>query len=113
MSESSVTSTGRDQGFLRREQSHIARAACALLIGALIAAAATIAGGVAFSASTLGGFLLMLPAFVALLLACLAFIPGRGQADNEKARRLGSSTALASAGLLLFGCSWVVLVHNL
>jgi hypothetical protein len=113
VSDAAVGLEARDQTYLARHQAVWARAALVALLIGFAATVATIAAGTAFSASVAGGFLLMLPAFGALLLGGLACLPPGKRAIDEPARRLGSTVALAGFGLLLFGCSWAVVVHNL
>jgi hypothetical protein len=113
VSDAALAVERRAPGLVARHQATIARAALVLLLGGFAAAVATIVAGTAFSASVLGGVLLMLPAFGALLLGALACLPRRARSADEPARRLGASVTLAAFGLLLFGCSWAVVVHNL
>jgi hypothetical protein len=113
VSESSVETDRRSTGLLAGHRRPLARAALIVLLAGLVATVVTIAAGAAFSASDLGGVLLLLPSFGALVLAGLALLAGRSRSDGETPSPLGSSVALASFGLLLFGCSWAVLVHNL
>jgi hypothetical protein len=91
----------------------LARAALGLLLGGLVLTAVTIALGTAFAVSVAGGVLLLLPSSGALILSSLVLVRGRTRADHERATQIASAVALASFGLLLFGCSWAVLVHNL
>jgi hypothetical protein len=113
VSDAAVGVNGREQSFVARHQATCARAALVLLLAGFAAVVGTIAAGTAFSATVAGGVLLMLPAFGALLLGALASLPRRTRSADEPARRLGASVALAGFGLLLFGCSWAVVVHNL
>jgi hypothetical protein len=113
VSDASIGLDGREQSFVARHQGTLARTALVVLLCGFAAAVATIAAGTAFSATVAGGVLLKLPAFGALLLGGLASVPRRIRSVNEPARRLGASVALAGFGLLLFGCSWAVVVHNL
>jgi hypothetical protein len=113
VSDASIGLERREQSFVARHQGTLARAALVVLLIGFAATVATIAAGTAFSATIAGGVLLMLPAFGALLLGGVASVPRRTRSVNEPARRLGASVALTGFGLLLFGCSWAVVVHNL
>jgi hypothetical protein len=113
VSDASIGLDRREHSFVARHQGTLARAALVVLLIGFATTVAAIAAGTAFSASIAGGVLLMLPAFGALLLGGLASVPRRIRSVDEPARRLGASVALAGFGLLLFGCSWAVVVHNL
>jgi predicted phage tail protein len=113
VSDTAVGGDRREQTFGVRHQATCARIALVLLLGGFVATVATIAAGTGFSATVAGGVLLMLPAFGALVLGGLACLPRRTRSADEQARRLGSTVALTAFGLLLFGCSWAVVVHNL